>query len=280
MDAEFSNFHATSDQAMGSCWSGSENKNVWFRFQATTPYLTLSLKDGAIYGGMRRAQIALWQEDGTEVKCVGRIIDQGTTILNADNLAVGDWYYISVDDDLTPGSFTLCIEDELSYDFKAGARLISDISNWCSTDAAYTNFFATEDEGMGSCWSGTENKNVWFRFQATTPFITIDHKTANVFGTMRRPQMALWNEAGDEIQCVGPIISSGTLRINTDSLTPGNWYYLSVDDNSTPGSFSLCFDDQPNYDYREGAIILTHNQGCSPNLAYTNFGRLLGRYRK
>jgi hypothetical protein len=57
---------------MGSCWSGTVNKNVWFKFQATSNYLTLRIKTGTVYGSMRRAQMAVWREDGTEVKCVGR----------------------------------------------------------------------------------------------------------------------------------------------------------------------------------------------------------------
>jgi hypothetical protein len=73
--------------------------------------------------------------------------------------------------------------------------------------------------------------------------------------------MALWNEDGIEVACIGPVIDQGTNRLTIDTLTPGNWYYLSVDDNLTSQNFSLCFKDQPTYDYKEGAYLVEHDHG-------------------
>ncbi len=272
-DALYSNYYATEDQSMGSCWSGTENKNVWFKFQATNRFITVDLKVGNVYGNMRRPQMAIWNEGGIEVACIGYVIDaSGTLRLTIDTLTTGSWYYLSVDDSYTSGTFSLCFDDQPDYDYKEGAEWIPDISNWCSGNQEYTNFYATPDESMASCWQGTENKNVWFRFQATDRFLSVKLSTGNVYGTIRRPQMAIWNETGTEVACVGPIIdNTGSLLLEVDSLSPGNWYYLSVDDNYNSGTFSLCFDDQPTYDYREGAKVLPHDGSCSPEGFYSNF---------
>jgi hypothetical protein len=265
----YTNYYATADQSMGSCWSGTENKNVWFKFQATTHYLTLRVKTGTVYGSMRRAQMAVWREDGTEVKCVGRIIDQGTTVLSIDTLTIDDWYYISVDDDQRSGSFTICVENFLNYDFWDGAtELLHDAG--CSADAAYTNYYATDDESMASCWSGTENKNVWFTFQATSPYVTVTLRNGNIYGNQRHGQMALWNSNKEEIQCVGPVINQGTTVMSLDTLTVGDWYWISVDDNNRAGSFTLCIEDEASFDYKVGAIEVPHAEWCSADADYTN----------
>ncbi len=270
-DAEFTNIWATDDVGQGSCWSGTVNKNVWFKFQATTPFIKIQVKTGSVYGDMQRQQVALFNGEQSEIGCSRWISAQGTIILQSDTLTPGNWYWIAVDDDYVSRYFTICTDDRPDYDFKAGALEITDISQWCSAEQAYSNLWATADQSMASCWLGTENKNVWFKFQATTRFININLRTGNVYGDMRRPQMALWNAAGVEVSCIDPVIDQGTLTMNSDSLTPGNWYYLSVDDNYRSGMFTLCFDDQPTYDYMEGAILLGHNSGCSTEALYTNY---------
>ncbi len=270
-DAEFSNFQATEDQIPGACW-GSYNtiKNVWFKFQATTPYATVQVKTGNIYGSMQRAQMVMFDASMNEVVCVGRIVGQGITEMAIDTLTVGDWYYVSVDDDYVSGTFTFCLDDQLSFDYLAGAEEIPH-NMGCSADAAYTNYYATADEIPGGCW-GTYNttKNVWFKFQATSRFLTFEVKTGSIYGNMQRAQMAVFNSAGVEVACVGDIVTQGTTTLSADSLSPGDWYYISVDDDYVSGAFTACISDQPTYDYWEGAIELNHDQGCSVDRAYTN----------
>lgn len=268
-DAGYSNYYATADQTMGSCWSGTENKNVWFKFQATSEFLTLRIKTGTVYGSMNRAQMAVWSEDGTEVKCLGRNVYEGTSVLSVDTLTVGDWYYISVDDDQNSGSFTICIENILNYDFWEGATELTHDAG-CSTDAAYTNYYASDDESMASCWSGTENKNVWFTFQATSPYVTVTLKNGNIYGSQIRGQMALWNKNKEEIKCVGPVVYQGTTRMSLDTLTVGDWYWISVDDNYRAGSFTLCIEDAVSNDYKAGAVEVPHAEWCSTDAAFRN----------
>ncbi len=266
---QFSNYWATEDESMASCWSGTENKNVWFKFQASTRFIDITLRTGDVYGDIRRPQMALWRDDGTEVACIGPVIDRGSLILSADTLTPGHWYYLSVDDNHRSNDFTLCIDDQPTYDYKEGAIELAHNAG-CSPEMAYTNYFATADQDMGSCWSGTENKNVWFKFQAQTQYLTLLLKTGNVYGDIRRPQMAVWRDDGTEVACIGPVINQGTLVLSIDTLTSGDWYYISVDDNYLSNTFTLCIYDELNYDFWEGAEILAHDAGCSSNEAYTN----------
>ncbi len=84
------------------------------------------------------------------------------------------------------GTFSLCLDDELDYDYFAGALEIPHDFG-CSADAEFSNYQATDDELPGSCW-GTYNthKNVWFKFQATTPYATVQIKTGSVYGNMQK----------------------------------------------------------------------------------------------
>jgi hypothetical protein len=157
--------------APGSCWGTSNTlKNVWFKFQATTTNVTVDIKTGSVYGNMQRAQMALWNDAFQQVACVGDLLAQGTTTMSMDTLTVGNWYYISVDDDYVSGTFSLCLSNKASYDFFGGALELQH-NGGCSADAAYSNYLATADRSMASCWTGVDpvdNKNVWFKFQAIT----------------------------------------------------------------------------------------------------------------
>ncbi|MBK9391770.1 MAG: hypothetical protein IPN68_16860 [Bacteroidetes bacterium] len=179
-------------------------------------------------------QLALWDAAGTQVGCATYVAAQGTVTLQSNSLTPGQNYWISVDDNNTPGTFSLCVTNQIDYDFKDGAVLLSNTNNWCSADAEYSNTFATADESLGSCWNGALNKNVWFTFNATTSFIKVSVKTGGGFGSMVYQQLALWNSAGTQVGCATYVAAQGTVTLQSNSLTPGQNYWISVDDNNTP----------------------------------------------
>ncbi|MBN2174467.1 MAG: T9SS type A sorting domain-containing protein, partial [Bacteroidales bacterium] len=165
------------------------------------------------------------------------------------NLTVGNWYYISVDNNYSGyrGTFTLCIDNTADYDFYEGAFLLTDKTNWCSADAAYTTIGATPDKNAASCWNTSPNYNRWFKFQATaTGMITITVLRGGAYGTIRRINLALWESDGlTEIACKRYVGDYDNVTIQTTGLTPGSWYYISVDNNYSGyrGSFTLCLHD-------------------------------------
>lgn len=273
INAEYSNTYATADQNAGSCWTGGVGNNVWFKFIATTNSIDVDVITGGASGSMRGQQIALWRDDGTEVKCANAAdYFAGTLSLSTDTLTIGHTYYISVDDRRTHGSFTLGIDDTPSYDFKQGAILLTDLDNWTSNLAEYSNTYATPDESAGSCWTGGVDNNVWFKFVAISGKIEIKAITGGSYGSMRGQQIAIWNEAGTQVQCANAAdYFAGTLSTTIDSLTPGNTYYISIDDRRTHGTFTLYVNNKVGFDFKSGAIELTElDNWCSASAAYNN----------
>ena len=273
VDAEYDNVYATPDENAGSCWSGGVGNNVWFKFEASTPSIAISVITGGSKGTMRGQQIALWNENNDQVACINAAdYYSGTLTLSADTLTVGKYYWISVDDRRTHGSFTLEVDNKVPFDLKSGAKLLTHLDHWCSADAEYDNVYATPDENAGSCWTGGSDNNVWFKFVAISGQIQIDVKTGGALGSMRGQQIALWNESGDEVNCANAAdYYSGTLTLTADTLTPGRTYYVSVDDRRTHGSFTLCVNNKAGYDYQSGAKTLPHIASwCSAQANYDN----------
>ncbi|MCG2463016.1 hypothetical protein K8352_19855, partial [Flavobacteriaceae bacterium F89] len=84
-------------------------------------------------------------------------------------LVPGNTYYISVDsyNTSTYGTFTLCLEDQVDYDYYEGAIDVTGFINSCSPDAAYDTRGATPDKNAGSNWNNSGPKyNRWFKFTA------------------------------------------------------------------------------------------------------------------
>jgi type IX secretion system substrate protein len=277
-DAAYTTINATPDLNAGSCWENGPNYNRWFTFVATSANLTLDLKVGGTEGSMRHPNMALWQSDGiTEIKCVRRIDATTDVQISTASLTIGNTYYVSVDNYVGigyRGTFTLCIDNTVTYDDYNGAITIVHSANNCSADAAYTTINATPDLNAGSCWENGPNYNRWFTFVATSANLTLDLKVGGTEGSMRHPNMALWQSDGiTEIKCVRRIDATTDVQISTASLTIGNTYYVSVDNYvglDYRGAFTLCIDNTVTYDDYNGAILLTDiNNWCSADAAYS-----------
>ncbi|MEA3494641.1 MAG: T9SS type A sorting domain-containing protein, partial [Bacteroidota bacterium] len=173
------------------------------------------------------------------------------------SLTIGQWYYISVDNHSSTsykGTFSLSLANVLDYDWKDGAKDITDsiINNagvWSSADAIYTTADGTQDEARGSCWNTGPNFNKWFKFKALFDTVTVEVKVAGSEGTMRYPYVALWNSSLSQLSCQRYSSSTSDLSITYNNLTVGDWYFISVDNyNSTSyiGTFTLCVDNESN----------------------------------
>ncbi len=197
----------------------------------------------------------------------------------ATSLTPGNWYYISVDNYNNTGyrgTFTLCITDVVDYDFREGAYEITDYDGWCSADQQFTTLGATADGVAGTCWPNGPSYNRWFRFQATGTEAMFNVQTGGDQGTLRYPLAALYDTLGNEIACARYTNDYNDVSIGTTGLTPGEWYFLSVDNYTNGGyrgTFTLCADDQVDYDFKLGAIELTDiDNWCSTQEAYTTLG--------
>ncbi|MDN3665467.1 LamG-like jellyroll fold domain-containing protein [Algibacter miyuki] len=275
-DAAYSTVHASPDEEKGSAWFDGPNYNVWFKFQATTTKINAHVKIGDAYGTMDYPFIALWDTAGTEIKSSNYYNSNTDINAQSDDLIIGDWYYISVDNrnnTYNRGTFSLCIENALDYDYKEAAIEVPHTDSWCSEDAAYSNIHASPDEMKGSAWFDGPNFNVWFKFQATTTQISTELNIGGTYGTMDYPYIGLWDTAGTEIKSTNYTNNSSSIKLQSDGLIIGDWYYISVDNRNNiynRGTFSLCIQDKVGYDYKEGALEVPHTTNwCSQNAEYS-----------
>ncbi len=130
-----------------------------------------------------------------------------------------------------------------SHDFMANAILFNS-SEFSSTNAQYTTSIGTSD-GLNTSCAGIPKNNVWFKFVATNTDQSLFILTGGAYGTLKKPIMSVWNEAGTtEIACYQDT-SADRAYINMDNLTVGNTYLVSIDNtnSSDVGSFTLFGDD-------------------------------------
>ena len=82
---------------------------------------------GGTKGSQSRTQLALWESDGV-TELTSDIYFPVFTDVDVDvgyiGLTVGATYYISVDgfNNSSPGTFTLCLQDAVDYDFLRGGH--------------------------------------------------------------------------------------------------------------------------------------------------------------
>jgi RHS repeat-associated protein len=266
---------ATPDGATGAC--GAPTRNIWFKFQAATPYIKIDVKTGTGEGTISSPEFALWKSSDiypanmTEVGCVNSGSGLVDVSLEQVSLSIGSWYYISVysSSSLTSndGTFTICLNDQSPIDHQVGALTLVPNSACLNTK---TTAGATSDGAAGAC--GTPTRNVWFKFQAATPYIKIDVKTGTGEGTISSPEFSLWKSTDiypanmTEVGCVNSGTGLVDVSLEQVSLSIGSWYYVSVYSSSSAssdGTFTICLNDQPPFDHQVGAIIVTGSDVCS-----------------
>ena len=277
-NAAFTTLNATADNNKGSAWDSGPNYNVWFKFTATTNYMKVQLNTGAPEGNMQYPYLALWATNGTTELASANRIGQYTDLeVDYYGLTPGVVYYISVDNLVGAGyrgTFKLCLSDVVDYNFYEGAVDVTGLINGCSADAAYTTVNASADKNKGAAWDSGPNYNRWFKFTATTNYMKVQLNTGAPEGNMQYPYLALWSTNGTtELASANRIGQYTDLEVDYYGLTPGVEYYISVDNLTGAGyrgTFKLCLSDVLDYNFYEGAIVLTDlNNWCSADAAYT-----------
>ncbi len=265
----FTTVNATADGNAGSEWNGGlVDNNVWFSFVApTNGQINIRLVRGTSPAAIRYAQMALWESDGTtEIRSENWYTQYDNVNIGHVGLTPGNTYFISVDSHgtSTTGTFALCLEDTLDYDFYEGAIDVTPLMNGCSANAVYSSYGASADRNMASEWSaGGPRHNRWFRFDAPPTgevrvIVRRGGGPGDPLGTQRFTQLAIWEADGTTEIASDNFDSSGShVDANYLGLTPGSTYYISVDSYAGQGTFTLCLNDQVDYDMYEGAIDVT-----------------------
>ena len=262
-DALYTTVDATPDLNAGSNWNnGGPLHNVWFSFVATTDQINVIVDIGGTKGTQGRTQLALWEADGiTELQ--SDTYFPVFTAVDVDvghvGLTVGKTYYISVDafSNSTDGTFTLCLQDAVDYDFYEGAIDVTSLISGCSNDAQYSTDGATPDRNAGSNGNiSSAIQNRWFKFTAPTAdqvniTVDIDGTKGSQFNT----QVALWEADGTtEVNSTRYATQFSDVTLRAPSLVGGDTYYISVDATNefAAGTFTLCLDAQK----KQGQIVI------------------------
>ncbi|MEZ4958595.1 MAG: gliding motility-associated C-terminal domain-containing protein [Saprospiraceae bacterium] len=153
----------------------------------------------------------------------------------------------------------------------SSAITLTNLSNWCSSNAAFTNIGATQtDPSNPSCFPQNTIHDVWFSFVAvaTTVHITvIGNTTGNQApgGTLVNPQFAIYTGncggALNQVACASDNFNNNIVESFASPLIVGQTYYVRVDGrNGATGTFRLCINNynavpDPNSDCPTGVIL-------------------------
>ncbi|MCB0641986.1 MAG: gliding motility-associated C-terminal domain-containing protein [Phaeodactylibacter sp.] len=150
-----------------------------------------------------------------------------------------------------------------------GATQLTELTNWCSAVAAYTNVDATPSGIINaSCFPAAgEDNDVWFSFVAVATDVNINviGNTAQAAGgTLENPQFALYaGNCGNltEIQCASDAFGANFAETFAGPLIIGQTYYIRVDAREgNEGTFQLCINNfnqipEPDSDCPTGVVL-------------------------
>ena len=127
------------------------------------------------------------------------------------------------------------------------AVLLSNVQNYCSAKAEFTNVAGTTSSvGAASCFSG--GADVWFRFVATATDGTVTVRgddPTDSGGSLQRPEVAIYTGVNctslTEVKCDASSVGSHVVSSHLGALVPGKTYYIRVQGNQgKEGTFQLC----------------------------------------
>ncbi|NNE27978.1 MAG: hypothetical protein HKN09_14125 [Saprospiraceae bacterium] len=132
-----------------------------------------------------------------------------------------------------------------SNDDCLGAINIPNVDNYCSDDMEFTNVGATSDPAFpDNCFLNYAN-GVWFSFTPTEPAVLIQLFSANPFGSLGVPKMALFTGSCNNliyVEC-SPGLNAQNDELTVTGLTIGQVYYLFIESQFNEGTFKLCIND-------------------------------------
>ena len=131
----------------------------------------------------------------------------------------------------------------------ASALQLTQLSNYCSTGALYTNTTATASTySIPSCWNSSSTLDVWFKFVAvgSDVLITVNGSGKSIGATMKNPEIVLstgtCGSTMSEIACKSTKTSGDFfVTLYRGALVLGSTYYIRIASTSgNAGKFDLC----------------------------------------
>ncbi|RMG77665.1 MAG: hypothetical protein D6714_19490, partial [Bacteroidetes bacterium] len=170
------------------------------------------------------------------------------------------------------------------------ARLLTDVSGWCSSPAQFTTAGATsEGYDRAKCFTGLgdTDADVWFKFVAIGNTVNVNVVGAvadHAKGTLRFPQVVIYSgncrEGLTEVGCFSDSRGDNIAEIFA-ALTIGETYYIRVDGkHNAVGSFQICVNNynavpEPSGDCATAVVLCDKSPFTVPTVVGT--GRIRDR---
>ena len=272
------------------CWDSSD-RDVWFRFVATADNVQITVtgntRDENIGGTLPSPQVELIKDQDPcntylELECASDLDERGIAIVQNVDLIEGDVYFIRVDGrNGTTGSFTLCVEEFLSFqenDECIGAIDLGVIGQdgFCSLENQYNNFEASMSPG-DDCIAASFEHDVWFSFVPTNSalFFQLFGRSNDLPQNITQPAVSIYSGTCDgltEIACNQ--VNLDILELIISSNVPvGRPLYIRID-GATVGNFNFCIRSfppipSPESDCPDAVILCDKSSFIVPNLQST-----------
>lgn len=271
------------------CWDNSD-KDVWFRFIATATNAKITVTGNTgndnTGGTLAFPQVALSEQGPgcrsiVPLDCASDRDERGIAIIQFLDLTIGDTYLIRVDGkDGTTGSFTLCVEEFLSFqdnDECVGAIELGVIGQegFCSLENQYDNLEASESLG-NDCIGAEFSHDVWFKFTPTNSalFFQLFGRSTDLPQNITNPGVGIYTgSCGSltEIECNQ--VNLEILEIVTTNVPIGRPVYIRIDGQEL-GNFNFCIRSfppipSPESDCPEAVILCDKSSFIVPNLQST-----------
>ena len=150
------------------------------------------------------------------------------------------------------------------------ATQLTNVSNYCSGNAFYTNVNSTASGfAQATCITGSATEDVWFSFTAIGTDVLISASGIGAGGTMNRPRIAIYSgncaTTINQLGCANGTAGSGVTQLYQSALTPGTIYYVRISTlTNNEGTFELCLNNytpasNPGADCGGAAYLCSNN---------------------
>ncbi len=268
--------NATPDVAAAPC-AGTSDDDVFYTFVATSPNPTIEVT--GLQGFDPVLNLRSGAGCGTSITCANATGVDGTEVINASGLTVGQTYRIRIysagSGSQFMGVFTVCVYGIAvppANDNCAGAFNLPNTSPCTSVNGLVTGATLSQT----GC-AGNANDDVWYQFVAANTTATVTVVGGVGFDAVVQ---AFSGGCGGLVSlgCQDATGSGTSENLLLSGLTPGNTYYVrtyhwSAADATTP-NFSVCLTGQPPVnDDAVGAIAAPIRRDIIPSISNaTNLG--------
>ena len=226
-----------------SC-SATALQDVWYSFVATDPTMSVYLSNvNSIDLGM---EILTGSCTGTSFVCDNSSVSLTSELYQSNTFTVGQTYYVRVyhlESVLLTSNFTICVQNypTPANDLCSGAISLTPTTNCGSTTGSFSGSGST---GITTSCSSTALQDVWYRFVATDPTMSVTLSNGNSVDLGM--EIVTGSCAGTSFACDNNSVSLTSEFYQSNTFTVGQTYYVRVyhsDSALLTSNFTICVEN-------------------------------------